>query len=72
MMTADLSPTERLAIAPPALAESFIDAVEAREATVAVLGLGYVGLPLAEAFVNAGFPVLGFDVSQAVPLRVKV
>ena len=36
--------------------------IDAREARVAVLGLGYVGLPLVELFARAGFPVLGFDV----------
>ncbi len=34
-------------------------------AKVAVIGLGYVGLPLLRAFHEAGFPVLGFDVDQA-------
>ncbi len=33
-----------------------------RTATVGVIGLGYVGLPLAGAFARAGFRVLGFDV----------
>ncbi len=33
-----------------------------REAKVAVVGLGYVGLPLATAFADAGFEVLGFEV----------
>jgi UDP-N-acetyl-D-glucosamine dehydrogenase len=33
-----------------------------RHARIAVLGLGYVGLPLAMAFARQGFPVLGFDV----------
>ncbi|RMH16422.1 MAG: nucleotide sugar dehydrogenase [Acidobacteria bacterium] len=33
-----------------------------RHATVATIGLGYVGLPLALAFAERGFPVLGFDV----------
>lgn len=31
-------------------------------ARVGVMGLGYVGLPLAEAFAHAGFSVTGFDV----------
>ncbi len=35
--------------------------IEERSAVVGVLGLGYVGLPLAAAFVEAGFRVLGFD-----------
>jgi len=36
--------------------------LEARTARVGVIGLGYVGLPLARAFSSAGFRVLGFDV----------
>jgi UDP-N-acetyl-D-glucosamine dehydrogenase len=37
-------------------------AIAERRARVGVLGLGYAGLPLAEAFVQAGFAVLGYDV----------
>ncbi|MGC8764216.1 MAG: nucleotide sugar dehydrogenase [Acidobacteriota bacterium] len=37
-------------------------AIETRTATVAVLGMGYVGLPLAMAAHDAGFRVIGFDV----------
>lgn len=33
-----------------------------KSARVAILGLGYVGLPLLRAFWNGGYPVLGFDV----------
>ena len=33
--------------------------------TVGVIGLGYVGLPLALRFVEAGISVLGFDVDEA-------
>jgi UDP-N-acetyl-D-glucosamine dehydrogenase len=33
-----------------------------RRATVGILGLGYVGLPLACTFAEAGFRVIGFDV----------
>jgi UDP-N-acetyl-D-glucosamine dehydrogenase len=36
--------------------------IRARTATVAVVGLGYVGLPLLRAFFQAGFPVLGYDI----------
>jgi UDP-N-acetyl-D-glucosamine dehydrogenase len=36
--------------------------IERRSYTVGVIGLGYVGLPLAARFVETGFPVLGFDV----------
>jgi UDP-N-acetyl-D-glucosamine dehydrogenase len=36
--------------------------IDSKSAVVGVIGLGYVGLPLAAAFHRAGFPVLGFDV----------
>ena len=39
-------------------------AIVDRSATVGVLGLGYVGLPLSLAFVDAGFAVRGFDIDQ--------
>jgi UDP-N-acetyl-D-glucosamine dehydrogenase len=38
------------------------DRIEARTARVGIIGLGYVGLPLAKTFAAGGFPVLGFDV----------
>jgi UDP-N-acetyl-D-glucosamine dehydrogenase len=38
--------------------------IEARTANVGIIGLGYVGLPLARAFAGAGFSVHGFDVDQ--------
>jgi UDP-N-acetyl-D-glucosamine dehydrogenase len=37
-----------------------------RKAVIGVVGLGYVGLPLALEFARAGFKVIGFDVSQRV------
>src|SRR5438477_12577245 len=37
-----------------------------RSATVGVIGLGYVGLPLAVEFAKAGFHVIGYDVSDRV------
>jgi UDP-N-acetyl-D-mannosaminuronate dehydrogenase len=35
--------------------------ITAHEARVAVIGQGYVGLPLAVEFARAGLPVIGFD-----------
>ncbi len=39
--------------------------IAGRSARVGVIGLGYVGLPLALLFEEAGFPVTGFDVDPA-------
>jgi UDP-N-acetyl-D-glucosamine dehydrogenase len=39
--------------------------VQDKTATVGIIGLGYVGLPLARAFATAGFRVLGFDIDTA-------
>jgi UDP-N-acetyl-D-glucosamine dehydrogenase len=36
--------------------------LEKRTARVCIIGLGYVGLPLADTFASKGFPVIGFDV----------
>ncbi|WP_420453987.1 nucleotide sugar dehydrogenase [Rubrivirga sp.] len=43
--------------------ETLLDRIQTRQATVAVVGMGYVGLPLAVAFVEAGFGVVGLDIS---------
>jgi UDP-N-acetyl-D-glucosamine dehydrogenase len=39
--------------------------IQNHTASVGVIGLGYVGLPLLRAFYKAGLPVIGFDVDQA-------
>jgi UDP-N-acetyl-D-glucosamine dehydrogenase len=39
--------------------------ITAREAVVGIIGLGYVGLPLAIHFCRRGFKVMGFDVDEA-------
>jgi UDP-N-acetyl-D-glucosamine dehydrogenase len=49
-----------------ALAE-LLRRVADRSARVGVIGLGYVGLPLALLFEESGFPVVGFDVDPAKP-----
>ncbi len=43
--------------------------IREKEATVAVVGLGYVGLPLLLAIARAGFPVIGVD-ADAVKVDV--
>ncbi len=41
---------------------STLEQIRNRQALVGVIGLGYVGLPLVQAFGKAGFRVLGFDI----------
>jgi UDP-N-acetyl-D-glucosamine dehydrogenase len=41
-----------------------MQSIRDRTAPVGVVGLGYVGLPLAMLFARAGFPVTGFDVDR--------
>jgi UDP-N-acetyl-D-glucosamine dehydrogenase len=54
-----------------ALAERLAARLEAREARVAVVGLGYVGLPLAETFAWGGYPVIGFDIDAGKIARLR-
>src|SRR2546423_7435503 len=44
-------------------AATFDERIAARSARVGIVGLGYAGLPLAVAFAEAGFPVVGIDIS---------
>jgi UDP-N-acetyl-D-glucosamine dehydrogenase len=44
------------------LKNSLLARIKNKEARVGIVGLGYVGLPLAVAFAEAGFQVLGVDV----------
>jgi UDP-N-acetyl-D-glucosamine dehydrogenase len=53
------------------LGERFARRAEAREAVVGVIGLGYVGLPLAVESARSGFRTIGFDVSDRVVQSVN-
>ena len=44
--------------------EELLGKIEKREITVGVVGLGYVGLPLAVEKARAGFRTIGFDVQE--------
>ena len=57
-------------LTPPALT-ALLGRIGRREATVGVIGLGYVGLPLAVEAAGAGYRTLGFDVSAAVVAGVS-
>jgi len=48
------------------VAQDLIAKAERREALFGIIGLGYVGLPLAVELGRAGFRVLGYDVSRRV------
>lgn len=47
--------------------QKLIEKFEKKEAKIAILGMGYVGLPLAVVFAEAGFDVTGID-----PIQEKV
>src|SRR3989304_3661286 len=38
--------------------------IKSKNATIGIIGLGYVGLPLAMEFCKAGFQVTGFDIED--------
>lgn len=46
------------------LDQDLISKLESRRAVIGVIGLGYVGLPLAATFAESGFPVVGFDIDE--------
>jgi len=50
------------------LSAELAERIESKEATLGIIGLGYVGLPLISAFTNAGFRCLGFDVD---PFKIE-
>jgi UDP-N-acetyl-D-glucosamine dehydrogenase len=46
------------------VSQKLLQLIVKRQATVGIVGLGYVGIPLALAACRAGFPVLGFDIDK--------
>ena len=43
---------------------TLVDKLNHRQATIGIIGLGYVGLPLALRFLEVGYRVLGLDIDQ--------
>jgi UDP-N-acetyl-D-glucosamine dehydrogenase len=46
------------------LSNAALELIKNRRAKIGIIGLGYVGLPLAVEFARAGFDVTGFDVDE--------
>src|SRR4051794_5930758 len=61
----------QLAPASNATAEVLAEKIRNRTARVGIVGLGYVGLPLAVEFARAGFSVTGIDISADKTKRVN-
>src|SRR2546428_9185969 len=53
-------------VAAPTMVDTLLAKAKDRWAVFGIVGLGYVGLPLAMELVRAGYRVLGFDVNQRV------
>jgi UDP-N-acetyl-D-glucosamine dehydrogenase len=50
----------------PSVKDVLVEKLQDRSACIGVIGLGYVGLPLAVEFARAGYHVIGYDVSEDV------
>ena len=44
---------------------SLFEQIVRREEKLSLVGLGYVGMPIAVAFANKGIDVIGFDLNKA-------
>ncbi|HEX3408450.1 MAG TPA: nucleotide sugar dehydrogenase [Caulobacteraceae bacterium] len=53
------------------ISEALLGRLQARSATIGIIGLGYVGLPLAAAAARAGFQAIGFDIDPQKPERLN-
>src|SRR6266704_926912 len=58
-------------LATEATAQILEEKIRTRRAKVGIVGLGYVGLPLAVEFARAGFSVTGIDLSDAKTARIN-
>ena len=48
-----------------------LEKFESKSAVIGIFGLGYVGLPLAIRFVEAGFNVIGFDIDEEKIINIE-
>jgi len=66
-----MSDTQSTASITAATAAVLAEKIRSRTARVGIVGLGYVGLPLAVEFAKAGFSVTGIDISEEKTRRVN-
>src|SRR5262245_32914770 len=66
-MSDPAKPTPAAASPLPPLASELIERLSSRSATVGIMGLGYVGVPLLACFHDAGLKVIGYDIDPAKP-----
>ena len=52
-------------------AARLLERIQSTEARIGIIGLGYVGLPLAVEFARVGFDVVGFDVDEAKNAQIN-
>lgn len=50
---------------PGPIAKVLLEKLHSKTATIGIIGLGYVGLPLCMAIASSGAPVVGFDIDDA-------
>ena len=53
------------------LKKNLLKEITSRKATIAVVGLGYVGLPTAASFASLGFRVIGIDINQKIITQIN-
>ncbi len=45
--------------------DKIVSKIKNKEARIGIIGMGYVGLPLAREFLKKGFTILGFDIDES-------
>jgi UDP-N-acetyl-D-glucosamine dehydrogenase len=53
------------------VSETIAERIRTKQAKVGIIGLGYVGLPLAVEFARAGFDTTGFDIDESKIQQIK-
>ena len=53
------------------MTDDLINKIKSEEVIIGIIGLGYVGLPLAKTILDSGFKVIGFDVDRDKVNRIN-